>query len=158
MSHPVSPIPAGYHSLQAYLALRDTAKAIEFYQGLFGAVEIVRLRYPGSTRVMHAELKLGDSILMLGEEAPEMGVHSPLQYGGSPVSLMHYVPDVDELFAKARAAGCTILMPPTDMFWGDRLCKFVDPFGHVWGVATHIADLTPEEVEEGARKAFGCAD
>lgn len=151
MKPPVSPIPAGYHSIHPYLTVRDAGRAIAFYKELFGAIEVVRLTFPGTDAVMHAELKFGDSIVMLGEEAPHMNVHSPLKFGGSPVSLMHYVADVDALFARAIAAGCTPIVPPADMFWGDRFGKFVDPFGHVWGVATHIADPTPEEMEAGAK-------
>ncbi len=158
MSNSIPPIPPGYHSLQAYLVLRDAAQAIQLYQQIFGATEQVRMNYPGSDKVMHAELKIGDSILMLGEEVPEMNIHSPAKYGGSPVSLMHYVTDVDAVFARATAAGCTPVMPPTDMFWGDRFGKFIDPFGHVWSVATHIADPTPEEIEEGAKKCFGTGE
>lgn len=151
MKSPVSPIPVGYHAIQPYLTVRDAARALAFYQDLFGATEVVRLTVPGTDAIMHAELKFGDSIVMLGEEAPQMNVHSPQKFGGSPVSLMHYVTDVDALFARAKAAGCTPIFPPSDMFWGDRFCKFVDPFGHVWGVATHISDPTPEEMEAGAR-------
>ena len=155
---PTPPIPPGYHSLQPCFICHDAAKAIEFYKELFGAVEVMRMPQPGSDRLMHAELRLGDSVLMLADEFEAWGVHSPKKYGGSPVSLMHYVPDVDAVFAKAVQMGCQAAFPPTDQFWGDRHCKFTDPFGHVWGVATHQFDPTPEQLAEGARKfaAGGC--
>jgi PhnB protein len=154
MSNPAKPIPDGYHSLQPYLIVRDAAKALEFYQTVFSATEVVRMTMPGGDQIMHAELRIGDSILMLSEEAPNWNVHSPVKYGGSPVSLLLYVADVDAQFARATAAGCTPIAPPMDMFWGDRYCKFTDPFGHVWAVATHISDPTPAEIAEGARKMF----
>ncbi|HAB18963.1 MAG TPA: VOC family protein [Verrucomicrobiota bacterium] len=154
MSAPAKPIPDGYHSLQPYFIVRDATKALAFYKDLFGAVEMVRMTIPGTDKIMHAELRIGDSVLMLTEESPEWNAHSPQKYGGSPVSVMVYVANVDALFAKATAAGCQAVMPPADMFWGDRFCKFVDPFGHVWAAATHIADPTPEEIAEGAKKFF----
>ena len=153
-------IPVGYHSLQSYFTVRDAAKVIAFYRDLFGAEEIVRMLMPDGKTVMHAEVKIGDSVLMLSEENLEWGTKSPLSLGGTPVSMMHYVADVDGIHARAVSMGCQSLMPPTDMFWGDRFCKVVDPFGHQWGVATHIKDPTPEEMEAG-RKAMleaGCTD
>jgi uncharacterized glyoxalase superfamily protein PhnB len=150
---PTSPIPPGYHALQPYLICRGAAQAIAFYRELFGAVEVMRMPQPGSDRLMHAELRLGDSVLMLADEFEAWGVHAPPKYGGTPVSLMHYVPDVDAVFAKAVQLGCRVTFPPTDQFWGDRHAKFTDPFGHVWGVATHQFDPTPEQLAEGA-KAF----
>jgi PhnB protein len=155
-----TPIPLGYHSLQSYLTIRDAAKAMSFYCDLFGATEILRMPGPDGVALMHAELQFGDSVLMLSEESPAYGTKSTLTLGGSPVSLMHYVPDVDAIYAKAMAAGCQTIFPPSDMFWGDRFCKFVDPFGHIWGVATHISDPTPEEMEAGrkAMLAQGCKE
>ncbi len=150
----ITPIPPGYHSLQAYFTVRDAAKAILFYQELFGAQEIVRMTMPDGKTLMHAEVKIGDSVLMLSEEILEWGNKSPATLGGSPVSLMHYVSAVDAVFAKAVAMGCQTIMPPTDMFWGDRFCKFTDPFGHLWGVATHISDPSPEEMEAGRNAMF----
>lgn len=153
-------IPPGYHALQPYFTVRDAAKAIAFYHDLFGAEETVRMLMPDGKTVMHAEVKIGDSVLMLSEENLEWGTQSPLALGGTAVSLMHYVSDVDALYAKAIKLGCASMMPPADMFWGDRFCKFVDPFGHQWGVATHLKDPTPEEMEAG-RKAMlesGCPD
>jgi uncharacterized glyoxalase superfamily protein PhnB len=141
----VKPIPDGYGTVTPHLVVRDAAKAIEFYAAAFGAEERYRMPGPGGV-VMHAELKIGDSIVMLGEEAPQMGASSPLAIGGSPVSLMMYVKDVDASFARAGKAGCTVRMPPTDMFWGDRYGQLQDPFGHHWALATHKEDVSPEEM------------
>ncbi len=141
----VNPVPEGFHTVTPHLVVRDAAKAIEFYEKAFGAVERYRMPGPGGV-VMHAELSLGDSIIMLGEEAPQMGATSPQTIGGSPVSLLIYVKDVDASFARADQAGCTVQMPPTDMFWGDRYGKLVDPFGHQWALATHKEDVSPEEM------------
>lgn len=141
----VKPIPDGYHTVTPHLAVRDAAKAIEFYAKAFGAEELFRMPGPGGV-VMHAEVRIGDSIVMLGEEAPEMGASSPQTIGGSPVSLLVYVKDVDASFARAGEAGCTPQMPPTDMFWGDRYGKLKDPFGHNWALATHKEDVSPEEM------------
>jgi PhnB protein len=141
----VKPVPDGYHSVTPHLVVRDAAKAIGFYAEAFGAEELYRMPGPDGT-VMHAELMLGDSRVMLGEEAPQMGALSPQTIGGSPVSLLLYVKDVDASFARAGAAGCTAQMPPTDMFWGDRYGKLQDPFGHQWALATHVEDVSPEEM------------
>ena len=147
-------IPPGYHSLQSYFTVRDTARAITFYRDLFGAEEIVRMLMPDGKTVMHAEVKIGDSVLMLSEENLEWGTKSPLALGGTAVSMMHYVPDVDAVYARAMTLGCVSMMPPADMFWGDRFSKFTDPFGHQWGVATHIKDPSPEEMEAGRKAMF----
>jgi PhnB protein len=141
----VKSIPDGYHTITPHLAVRDTAKALEFYAKAFGAEELFRMPGPGGT-VMHAELKIGDSIVMLGEEEPQMGASSPQTIGGSPVSLLIYVKDVDASFARADKAGCTVQMPLTDMFWGDRYGKLLDPFGHHWALATHKEDVSPEDM------------
>jgi PhnB protein len=141
----VKPIPDGYHTITPHLAVRDAAKAIDFYARAFGAEELYRMPGPGGV-VMHAELRVGDSIVMLGEENPQMGASSPQTIGGSPVSLLLYVKDVDASFARASAAGCAVQMPPTDMFWGDRYGKLQDPFGHHWALATHKEDVSPEEM------------
>lgn len=151
---PTPHIPAGYHALQPCLIVRGAAQAIEFYKDLFGAVELSRMPQPGSDKIMHAEIRIGDSVVMLGDESEQWGVFAPPKFGGSSTSLMLYVPDVDAVFAKATAAGCQTIFPPADQFWGDRYGKFTDPFGHLWGVATHKFDPTPEQLEEGA-KAFG---
>ena len=141
----VKSIPDGYHTVTPHLAVRDAAKAIEFYARAFGAEERFRMPGPGGV-VMHAELNIGDSVVMLGEEAPEMGASSPQTIGGSPVSLLIYVKDVDASFARADKAGCTVQMPLADMFWGDRYGKLLDPFGHHWALATHKEDVSPEEM------------
>lgn len=141
----VKPVPEGFHTVTPHLVVRDAAKAIDFYVKAFGAEERYRMPGPGGV-VMHAELSLGDSIIMLGEEAPQMGAISPQTIGGSPVTLMIYVKDVDASFARADQAGCTVQMPPTDMFWGDRYGKLADPFGHQWAIATHKEDVAPDEM------------
>jgi uncharacterized glyoxalase superfamily protein PhnB len=141
----VKPVPEGFHSVTPHLVVRDAAKAIDFYVKAFGAEERYRMPGPGGV-VMHAELSLGDSIIMLGEEAPQMGALSPQTIGGSPVTLMIYVNDVDASFARAGQAGCIVQMPPTDMFWGDRYGRLADPFGHQWAIATHKEDVSPEEM------------
>jgi PhnB protein len=141
----VKPVPDGYHTVTPYLVVRDAAAAIAFYAKAFGAEELFRMPGPGGA-VMHAELKLGDSIVMLGEESPQMGTSAPQTIGGSPVSLMVYLNDVDASFARAAQAGCTVEMPPTDMFWGDRYGKLQDPFGHHWSLATHQEDVSPEDM------------
>jgi len=145
------PVPDGYDSLTPYLVVRGANKAIEFYKELFGATELVRMPSPDGKSVMHAELKIRNSVLMLADENPQMNIFAPDSSGKQPpVSIMWYVPDVDALFKKAVAMGAKGLMPPMDMFWGDRFGKFVDPFGHLWGVATHQKDPTPQEMAKGA--------
>ena len=141
----VKPVPDGFHTVTPHLAVRDAAKALAFYAKAFGAEERYRMPGPGGV-VMHAEVQIGDSIVMLGEENPEMGSSSPQTIGGSPLSLMLYVKDVDASFARAAGAGCKVKMPPTDMFWGDRYGKLEDPFGHLWALATHKEDVSPEEM------------
>jgi PhnB protein len=146
--------PEGYHSIQPYLVVADAAKAVAFYSELFGAEVVMSMPSADGSRLLHVELRIGDCLLMLSDEFPDWGAFGPSKYGGTPVSLMHYVPDVDAVFAKATTMGCKTVFPPTDQFWGDRHCKFTDPFGHVWGVATHKFDPTPEQLAAGA-KAFG---
>lgn len=141
----VKPVPEGYYSVTPHLAVRGAAKAIEFYAKALGAEETFRMPGPGGV-VVHAEIQIGNSRIMLGEEAPQMGSSSPQTLGGSPVSLLLYVDDVDKSFNRAISAGCTAQMPPTDMFWGDRYCKIQDPFGHHWEIATHKEDVAPEEM------------
>jgi PhnB protein len=151
----VKPIPEGFHTVTPYLAVRGAAQAIDFYRRAFGAEEVVRMPMPGGDKVMHAELRIGDSRLMLADEFPEMGGEkSPAALGGSGVTIHLYVDDVDATFARAVGAGATAKAPPADMFCGDRFGKLEDPFGHVWSIATHKADPTPEQMAEGMKQAF----
>ena len=138
-------IPDGYHTITPHLVVRDAVKALAFYPKAFGATELFRMPGPDGV-VMHAELQVGDSKFMLGEECPEQGALSPQSVGGTGMGLLIYVKDVDAAFSQATGAGCTTLMPPTDMFWGDRYGKLQDPFGHQWSLATHKEDLYPEEM------------
>lgn len=148
------PIPEGYHTATPYLIIKDAAKAIEFYKKAFGAKEVMRMAGPDG-KVMHAEIKIGDSPIMLADEFPEMGARSPQSLGGSPVSIFLYVEDVDTLAEQAVAAGAEILMPVKDQFWGDRYGKLADPFGHLWDIATHKEDVTPEEIRKRTAAAAG---
>jgi PhnB protein len=141
----VKAIPDGYYSLTPYVYVKGAAEAIEFYTKAFGAEETVRMPGPDG-KIMHAEVKIGNSILMLADENPEQHALSPATRGGSTGSVMMYTDDVDAVFNKALAAGATATRPPMDMFWGDRMGHLVDPFGHQWAIATHKEDLTPEEM------------
>ncbi len=132
MTTAVKPIPDGFNTLSAHVVVRGADQAIEFYKKAFGAEEITRIPGPGGKGIMHAELKIGDSMLMMCEEFPDMGAKSPAAIGGSPVTLHLYVQDVDQAFDRAVSAGATVKMPLTDMFWGDRYGKLTDPFGHEW--------------------------
>lgn len=143
----VEAVPRASGALVPGLAVRDGAAAIAFYVKAFGAKELSRMSSPDG-KIMHAELRLGDRVLFLGDESPEMGAPSPQTLGGSPVSLMHYVKDVDAVYARAVAAGAKPVMPPADMFWGDRFGQVTDPFGHRWALATHQADLTPKQMKK----------
>src|SRR5437773_1413912 len=154
MSKAVKPIPDGYHTATPYLTLGDAAQAIDFYKRAFGAQELMRMAGPGGKGVGHAEIKIGDSIVFLSDEFPQGGTRSPQALGGSTTSVMLYVPDVDAVFERAVKAGATSAMPPTDMFWGDRFGKLVDPFGHHWGVATHKEDVAPADMERRAKEAM----
>lgn len=142
---PVKFKPDGYHTATPYLIIQGAARAIEFYKQAFGATELMRLDAPGGT-IGHAEIKIGDSIIMLADEHPEMGFRGPQALGGTPVCLMLYVEDSDAMFAQAIAAGGTLQKPLQDQFYGDRSGQLVDPFGHVWTIATHKEDLTPAEI------------
>lgn len=143
----VKAIPDGYYSLTPYLVVKGAAEAIEFYKKVFGAVEMMRMPGPGGS-IMHAEVKIGNSILMLADENPERGAVSPATLGGAACSVMFYTDDVDAVCAKAVSAGAKQVSPPTDMFWGDRMANLIDPFGHNWGVATHKEDVSPEEMQK----------
>lgn len=146
----VKPVPDGYPVVTPYLYLRDAAAGIEFYKAAFGATERTRLADP-SGKVMHAELQLGAGLIMLTEECPQWGFRSPQALGGSPVTLHVYVQDVDALTEQARRAGATITREPQDAFYGDRAAIITDPFGHVWNFATHIEDVSLEEIQRRAQ-------
>ena len=143
----VKPIPDGMHSITPHLVCAGAADAIGFYQKAFGAVEQMRIPGPGG-KLMHASVRIGDSMLMLVDEAPEWGAFGPKALNGSPVTVHLYVPDVDATVAQAVAAGAKVTMPVSDMFWGDRYGQLEDPFGHRWSVATHTRDLTPQQIQE----------
>jgi uncharacterized glyoxalase superfamily protein PhnB len=150
----VKPIPDGMHSLTPHLVCAGGADAIEFYKKAFGAVELSRLPGPGG-KLMHAALRIGDSVLMLTDEFPEWGSFGPKALKGTSVTIHLYVEDVDAAVAQAAAAGAKITLPISDMFWGDRYGQVEDPFGHRWSVATHKRDLTPQEIQEGMAKMAG---
>jgi PhnB protein len=143
---PVKPIPEGYHAITPYLIIDGAAQAIDFYKKVFGATELFRMPDPTGKRIGHAELKIGDSQIMLADENSNMGFRNPKAYGGTPVSLLLYVNDVDATIPRAVAAGAKLLKPIQDQFYGDRSGTIHDPFGHVWTVATHIKDVSPEEM------------
>ncbi len=145
----VKPIPEGYHAVTPYLIIRGAAKAMEFYKKAFDAKEIFRMEGPGGT-IGHAEMQIGDSHIMLADEPPNAVNRSPEALGGSPVLLHLYVPDVDAVFAKAVAAGAKITRPVANQFYGDRSGGFEDPFGHTWYVATHVEDVSKEEIDRRA--------
>jgi PhnB protein len=143
----VNPIPDGYYTATPYLIIKDAARAIDFYKQAFGATELMRFADP-SGKVGHAEIKIGNSVIMLAEEHSEMGYRSPQTLGGTPVSILLYVEDVDARFRQAVAAGAKAMQPVQDQFYGDRSGTLVDPFGHVWTIATHKEDVSLEEVHK----------
>jgi PhnB protein len=142
----VQPVPEGYHTVTPYLAVGNAAEAIDFYRRAFGAKERVRMPGPGDT-VMHAELEIGDSHVMLSDPFPQASTTPPKELGGTSASVFMYVEDIDAVYRQAIDAGATSLMEPDDMFWGDRFGSVQDPFGHSWTIATHIEDLEPEEMQ-----------
>jgi PhnB protein len=154
MAPSVKPIPDGYHSVTPYLVIKGAAAAIEFYRQVFGATEVLRLAGAAPDQIGHAEIMIGDSHVMLADECPEMEFRGPKSIGGTPVSLMVYVTDVDAVFQRALAGGAKEMQPLTDKFYGDRAGTFEDPFGHVWTVATHVEDVTQEEVERRAAALY----
>jgi PhnB protein len=153
MTAAVNKIPKGYHTVTPALTVRNAAEAIEFYKKALGAEELVRMASPDG-KISHAELKIGDSVIFLGDEIPNMGNKSPQTLGGTSGSLYLYVEDVDKFFQRAANAGAKATMPPTDMFWGDRFGTFVDPYGQSWGVATRVEDLSAEETRERAQEFY----
>jgi PhnB protein len=151
MAHQVKPIPQGYHSVTPYLTVNDAARAIDFYKRAFGAQEVMRMDGPNG-KIGHAEIKIGDSRIMLGDEMPG-GARSPQSLGGTTFGIMLYVENADTVFNQAVSAGAQVEAPLADMFWGDRYGKLKDPFGHSWSVATHKEDVAPEEMSKRMKEA-----
>jgi len=149
----VQPIPEGYNTVSPYLAVDDAERAIEYYKKAFGAEETVRMNAPDG-RIGHAELKIGDSHIMLSDPFPQSSTKPPTDLGGTSVSIFMYVEDVDAVVHKAVDQGATVTMEVEDQFWGDRFGSITDPFGHSWSIATHVEDLTPEEIEERGKAAM----
>ena len=147
------PIPAGYHTVTPYLIINGAARALEFYKSAFGAEERFRMGDP-SGRVAHAEIQIGNSMVMLADEQPQMGFKGPPSPGATPVSMHLYVEDVDALAARAIAAGAKVMRPVQDQFYGDRSGTFIDPFGHVWTISTHKEDIPPDEMSRRAQAAM----
>lgn len=145
MNKAVSPIPAGYRNVTPYLCVHDAAAAIEFYKLAFGATELMRGEHKG--KVCHAELKMGDSVVMLADEQPEMGFLGPKALKGTPITLLLYIEDVDAIAAQATRAGATLIRPVEDKFYGDRSGILEDPFGHRWCISTRVEDLSDEETQ-----------
>ncbi len=150
----VKPIPDGYPQVTPYLCVDGAAAAIDYYSAVFGATERTRMPAPEG-KVGHAELQIGDSVIMLADEFPEMNILSPKSIGGTPVTLSIYVEDVDGVVERAVGAGATALRPVQDEFYGDRTGQFEDPFGHRWSVSTHIEDVSEEEMAKRATEAMG---
>jgi len=147
------PIPEGFNTLTPHIVCKDAAQAIEFYKKALGAKEMYRMPAPDGA-IMHAEMSIGNSRLMIAEENPQWGSKGPTAIGGTPVTIHLYVENCDALYQQAIGAGATSAMEPQDAFWGDRYARFVDPYGHSWAVATHKEDLTPEEIGKRAAVAF----
>jgi PhnB protein len=152
MPNKVRPIPEGYHSVTPYLTVNNAARAIDFYQRAFGAKKIMQMDGPDG-KISHAELKIGDSMLMLSDEMPR-GNKSPQSLGGSTVGIFLYVDNVDTVFNQAKSAGAKVDAPLEDMFWGDRFGKLTDPFGHSWALATHIEDVAPQDMKKRDQEAM----
>jgi PhnB protein len=154
MSPSVKPIPDGYPQVIPYLCVDGASNAIDFYKQVFGASERMRMDAPGG-KIGHAELGIGDSVIMLSDEFPEMGATSPKKVGGTPVTISVYVEDVDATFDRAVKGGATSLRPVENQFYGDRSGWFEDPFGHRWNVSTHVEDVAPDEMAKRAAEAMG---
>lgn len=148
MTAKVKPIPEGYSSVTSYLCVRGAADALEYYKRAFGAKELSRCAGGPEGKIMHAEIKIGDARVMLADECPQMNFKSPLAFNGTPVTLHLYVENVDATFKQAIAAGAKEVRPVTDQFYGDRSGLLVDPFGHSWNIATHIEDVSEEEIKK----------
>ena len=153
MKNTTKPIPDGFHTLTPHLVVKGASRAIDFYKKAFAAEEIRRMPGPDGKSIMHAELKIGNSRLMLVDEFPEMNARGPESIGGTPVTIHMFVEDADAVFNRALDAGAEARMPLADMFWGDRYGVLADPFGHLWSVATHKEDLAPEEVRNRMQEA-----
>lgn len=150
----VQPIPEGYHAITPSCVVRDAASAIDFYKRAFGAEELERMTEPEGGRIVHAELRIGDSRFFLCDEIPEMGLRSPASLGGTPCGFYVYVEDVDQAFKKAVGAGAKIMQPVTDMFWGDRTGSVTDPFGCKWDLATRKEEVPPDEIKRRGEEFF----
>jgi PhnB protein len=151
MTSKVNARPDEYHTLTPAIPVKGADKAIDWYRKVFGAKLLSRMETPDGRAVWHAEVRIGDSVLMLADEDPQMGAKSPQTLGGVSSSIHFYTEDVDKLFARATSAGAKAIVPPTDMFWGDRYAQISDPFGHMWGIATHTEDVPPSEMESRGR-------
>jgi PhnB protein len=149
----VKPIPDGYHTVTPYLAVEDAAEAIEYYTKAFGAKERVRMDTPDG-KIGHAELEIGDSLVMLSDPFPQASTRPPKELGGTSASVFMYVEDVDAVVKQAVDAGATVTMEIADQFWGDRFGSVQDPFGHLWSIATHVEDVSPEDMAERAKAAM----
>jgi len=155
MSTRAKPIPEGFRTVTPHLAVRNGSEAIEFYKRAFGAEEVMRMPAPDGKSIMHAALRIGDCMIMLNDECPEQGgAAAPATVGGTTVTIHLYVPQVDDSFRRAVDAGATAVMPPTDMFWGDRYGMVADPFGHHWSIATQTQVLTPQQMQKNAEAYF----
>jgi PhnB protein len=161
MTDQVKAVPEGFHTLTPHIVVRGGNQAIDFYTRALGAVEVMKMDGPDG-KLMHAELRIGDSVLMVSDEFPEYGSKAPDPSAGTSVTLNLYVDDCDAVFNRAVESGASSKMAPADQFWGDRYGQFVDPFGHTWSVATHIKDLSEDEVRQGAAAAMssggGCSE
>jgi PhnB protein len=155
MAFSVKRVPEGHHTVTPHLTVRDGAKLIEFYKQAFGAKEVRRSVAPDGKSLLHAELQIGDSRIFLNDEFPEMGACSPLATNNTPVQIHLYVDDVDSLYETAVNAGAKVVMPLADQFWGDRYGVVEDPSGHRWALASHIRDMTPEQMKQAAAAVFG---
>ncbi|MBI2955683.1 MAG: VOC family protein [Acidobacteria bacterium] len=154
MADKVKAVPKGFRTVNAYLAVDGGARALEFYKKAFNAKELMRMMWPDGQKVAHAEVKIGNTIVMISDESPERGVRSPNSLGGTGLRLVLYVRNCDRVFKRALKAGATSLMEPADMFWGDRWSEVQDPFGHRWNIATHKEDVGPEELDRRAQEFF----
>ena len=155
MTATTKPIPEGFHAVTPHLVVRGAVEAIDYYKRAFGAVERFRMAGPDGKSIMHAELVIGDSIIFLCDEMPDMDCRSPAALQGTPVSIHLYVDDADAVFGRAVSAGGRVTMPLQDMFWGDRFGEIEDPYGHRWSIASHVEDVPPEEIERRGSEAFG---